>query len=125
MSMNPLPRRGFLRGLASLPIVGGGVTLIGSPTAAATPITPRLLDAYDEWLDLERSYLRWERYGADGRTMPSLTDVEAVFRSRRTGEHFDWRTVNAVMSGHGDKGDSPASRAAVVLAAAGCTVRER
>jgi len=25
-------RRGFLRGLASLPLIGGGVTLIGQPT---------------------------------------------------------------------------------------------
>ena len=28
-------RRTFLRQLASLPLIGGGVTLIGNPTAAA------------------------------------------------------------------------------------------
>ena len=48
-------RRAFLRQLASLPLIGGAVTLIGNPTAAAVPATPELLDAYEEWLDLERS----------------------------------------------------------------------
>lgn len=38
----PESRRGFLRGLVSLPLIGGGVTLIGAPTAAATPVTPDL-----------------------------------------------------------------------------------
>jgi hypothetical protein len=30
-----LQRRGFLRALATLPLIGGGVTLIGNPTRAA------------------------------------------------------------------------------------------
>ena len=34
-------RRSFLRQLASLPLIGGGVTLIGKPTAAAVPVTPK------------------------------------------------------------------------------------
>jgi hypothetical protein len=36
----PLERRGFLRGLAAIPLMSGGVTLIASPTKAAEPLTP-------------------------------------------------------------------------------------
>ncbi len=39
-------RRGFLRGLVTLPLIGGGVTLIGNPTAAAEPVTKELLVNY-------------------------------------------------------------------------------
>jgi hypothetical protein len=38
-------RRGFLRGLTALPLVGGGVTLIGNPTKADVPTSDELLDA--------------------------------------------------------------------------------
>lgn len=41
-------RRTFLRGPASLRLVGGGVTLIGNPTAAAVPVTASLLETYNE-----------------------------------------------------------------------------
>lgn len=43
-------RRGFLRGLVSLPLIGGGVTLIGKPTAAAVPVSDMLLDSYVAFL---------------------------------------------------------------------------
>ena len=52
-----LARRGFLRGLAHLPLIGGGVTLLGNPTAAAEPVTEELLDSYSEWLHYERRLL--------------------------------------------------------------------
>ena len=42
--------RTFLRGLASLPLIGGGVTLIGRPTAAAVPVTDALHKRYLAWL---------------------------------------------------------------------------
>ena len=45
-----LERRSFLRGLASLPLIGGGVTLIGNPTAAAVPVTDALHARYTAWL---------------------------------------------------------------------------
>jgi len=48
-------RRGFLRNLVTLPLIGGGVTLIGNPTRAAEPVTPDLLDSYNAWL------LSWRR----------------------------------------------------------------
>ncbi|UGB25573.1 hypothetical protein LPC10_22220 [Methylorubrum sp. B1-46] len=35
--MAPASRRGFLRGLTTLPLIGGGVTLIGSASAANVP----------------------------------------------------------------------------------------
>ena len=47
-------RRGFLRGLASLPLIGGGVALIGQPTAAAVPVTDDMLATYQSWLGWER-----------------------------------------------------------------------
>lgn len=44
--IGPHDRRGFLRGLASLPLIGGSVALIGSPSAAAVPVTDALLRRY-------------------------------------------------------------------------------
>lgn len=58
----PASRRGFLSGLATLPLIGGSVALIGSPSAVAEPLNQRLLDAYDEFLDGERRALKWERF---------------------------------------------------------------
>ncbi|MDP4006923.1 hypothetical protein [Methylobacterium sp. NEAU K] len=59
----PASRRGFLRGLTALPLIGGGVTLIGAPSAVAEPITPRLLREYHDWLMFERSCLTREIEG--------------------------------------------------------------
>lgn len=56
-------RRGFLRGLATLPLIGGSVTLIGSPSASAVPVTKALVDSYDAWLEYERRLLQWELCG--------------------------------------------------------------
>ena len=38
-----LERRAFLASLAALPMLGGGIKLIGQPTATAVPVTNRLL----------------------------------------------------------------------------------
>ena len=61
---NPNTRRGFLRGLTALPLIGGGVTLIGNPRGSGRAVTADLLDSYDTWLVYERRYLRCERYGS-------------------------------------------------------------
>ena len=66
MSHHTITRRGFLRGLTTLPLIGGGVTLIGNPTKAAEPVTSHLLDCYDTWLFYERRFLRFERFGPGG-----------------------------------------------------------
>ena len=109
-------RRTFLRGLVSLPLIGGSVALIGNPTAAAVPITPKLLDAYEEWLDLERSYLTWERFGRDGPEKRYGANVEVVWRDRTTGKAWTM-TVDNDFSGFDHR--HAASRAAVILSAAG------
>jgi hypothetical protein len=56
-----LPRRGFLRQLCRLPLIGGGVALLGAPTAVAEPVTPDLIDAYSRWLQLEHFLLMEEQ----------------------------------------------------------------
>jgi len=53
-------RRGFLRSLVALPMLGGGVALIGTPSAVAEPITTGLLDAYSRFLSAEMGMLRKE-----------------------------------------------------------------
>lgn len=118
-------RRGFLRGLATLPLIGGGVTIIGHPTAAAVPVSDALLSAYDEWLDLERSFLKWERFGPEGINDPDRTMVEAVFRNRHTGQLFDYRSCSTVSASMfwGTGAPQPSTRAAVVLSAVGANWR--
>ena len=61
--LTDIGKRGFLRHLCALPMIGGSVALIGQPTAAAVPVTQHLLDAYDEWLFYERRLLHVERFG--------------------------------------------------------------
>jgi hypothetical protein len=78
---DPNTRRGFLRGLASLPLIGGGVTLIGNPTRAAEPVTLDLLDAYNERLFMERRMLCIEQWGR-----VSGVDAESVVPAN-TGAH--------------------------------------
>ena len=114
--INPSARRTFLRGLASLPLIGGGVTLIGNPTAAAVPVTDTLLEAYNEWLDLERSWLLFERYGQHTSLGDDDRRPHVVWRDRQTGQCWTSRTASS-FSGFDHRG--AASRAAVVLAAAG------
>jgi hypothetical protein len=54
-------RRGFLRGLVHLPLIGGGITLIGAPSAVAEPVTKDLLYSYKSWLQMEHPRLNdWE-----------------------------------------------------------------
>ncbi len=55
-----LSRRGILRGLATLPLIGGGVTLIGQPTASAEPLSHTMLTTYHTWLHFEERLLSWE-----------------------------------------------------------------
>ena len=117
-------RRGFLRGLVTLPLIGGGVTLIGNPTAAAEPVTTALLDTYETWLDREKTWLRWERYGheMEDRAKNSL-GVEAVFRNIHTGEIYDRIWMNNAAGRHRYDRPAASTRAAVVLSAVGCDWR--
>lgn len=97
-------RRSFLRGLATLPLIGGAVTLIGQPTAAAMPATPQLLESYRNWLHMERRMLAWELAEGD----PYAFDVLM--------HHFRPNDVGGLFH---DDAPPPSTRAAVILSAAG------
>lgn len=101
-------RRGFLHGLAGLPMIGGGVTIIGRPTAAAEPVTTELLDRYKSWLFAEATALGREMY--EGSSHGHLVCPEPAFT-------WQWRaTCDAELA---------STRAAVILAAAGVDWTER
>ena len=117
-------RRDFLRGLATLPLIGGSVTLIGQPTAVAEPVTVDLIENYKTWLDLEMRFLTYEmahdpvhvaRYGAEG-----LSRVDAR-------KHMEGLIVmgNAGASFHRPSCPDASTRAALVLSAVGCDWRDR
>lgn len=72
----PASRRGFLRGLASLPLIGGGISLLGKPTAVAEPVSRELLLAYSEWLRVERNRVHAELFGLTDR--PDLLPYSAM-----------------------------------------------
>ena len=105
-----LERRGFLKGLASLPLIGGGVALIGRPTASAVPATQEILSAYDEWLFMERRFLCIEMYGAEyARRMERVVSCSTLAGDFHfLSEPGAWRRV-----------PMPSTRAAVILSAAG------
>jgi hypothetical protein len=56
-------RRGFLSQLCTLPMLGGGVSLLGAPTAVAEPVTTGLLDAYRNFLTGELNLLEMKGRG--------------------------------------------------------------
>lgn len=111
----PASRRGFLRGLTTLPLIGGGVTLIGAPSAVATPVTSGLLDAYNEWLFMERRLLALEQYpGMDGRSAENFVPANTGARDFHFSGASSWN----------DPAYLPSTRAALVLSAVGCSWRE-
>ena len=122
----PSDRRGFLRGLVTLPLIGGGVTLIGSPTGAAEPITDRLLDAYDTWLQTERRCLVVERYGPGSKweRLNREGPYALGIRDRRTGQTWNYTDLTTEAAHFhfrsGEKEPQPSTRAAIVLSAVGC-----
>lgn len=118
----PASRRGFLSGLATLPLIGGSVALIGSPSAVAEPTSRALLESYDTFLVYERCRLKAEMYGPgsywDG--LPGAEDALVMALGFIPAN-------NAGMRWHGSashEGSPPSSRAALVLSAAGIDWRE-
>ena len=111
-------RRSFLRGLASLPLIGGGVTLIGQPTAAAVPVTPDLMHSYKSWLHMEHRMLSWEMAGYD---IERSKVMERSFLHNSPGDDFHWQWSHRGYQGQaGWRGaPQPSTRAAVVLSAVG------
>lgn len=123
MSRPDLGRRGLLRGLASLPLIGGSVAVLGRPTAAAEPVTEQLLHSYSAFLFYERRMLRAELghkpSGAElkpmgwdgGWTVMIPSDADYV-RVDNAGGAFHWADRSAA-----------STRAAIVLSAVGCDWR--
>ena len=106
----PSPRRGFLRGLLALPLVGGGVQLVGSPSAVAAPPSRVLLERYLAWIAREHAEV--------------LIEMDFGPTSTRRGEQHlyqplqwfpdDGPAIASVLSA------KPSTRAALVLATVGC-----
>ena len=112
-------RRDFLRGLATLPLIGGSVALIGAPSAAAAPVTEPMLLQYANWLFFERRLLCLEigkhagLWEGSGRLLERSSWVQPDAECRNYPEfHFprfgEWTDVA-----------KPSTRAAVVMAASG------
>ena len=122
----PSPRRAFLRQLATLPLIGGAVTLIGTPTAAAVAPTPEIIETYKTWLDMEMRWLAWEvaadplfreRYRMRDDGSESRREIANNFKSLLC-------LRNAAANYHQGQDDRPSSRAAIVLSAVGCGWKE-
>jgi hypothetical protein len=108
-----LQRRGFLRALTTLPLIGGSVAILGNPTRAAQPITEALQDAYIAFLAHEHRRAlaeKFTRIDYDGNVQVS-TPME-WFPDRADIQ----RLVEAA---------PPTARAAVVLSAVGCDWEHR
>ena len=123
-------RRDFLRGLASLPLIGGSVALIGQPSAVAESVTPDLLEAYKTWLDSERRFLSWDM--AADPAFDTRYRISEEFRVSADERVNRFRTIDRCFSYVGQSGSyhggrkatSPYSRAALVLSTVGCDWRE-
>lgn len=112
----PHDRRGFLRGLVTLPLLGGGVTLIGQPTGVAEPATRRLLIGYSEWLRVERQLLHDEMFPtADPEAREFLSEGGSSWVDRFfvPPGPMSWRDL-----------PQPSARDALVLSAVGVDWRE-
>lgn len=117
-------RRGFLSSLARLPLIGGGLALLGQPTAAATPVTLGLMRTYRDFLsrelltvaaEIDMIRAPWRHFGPAAHEHWSLSDYR-TFLDRIPGVTFvceDGPATRAVEAA------PPSTRAAVVLAAAG------
>lgn len=102
-------RRSFLAGLAQLPLIGGSVALIGSPSGVAAPPSQADLFAYREWLDTEGRLLGRELFPEMGRDAFRYVPQNTAARDF----HWpvpctDWRKV-----------PQPSTRARLVLATVG------
>jgi hypothetical protein len=119
-------RRGFLRSLAALPLIGGSVSLIGAPTAAAVPTTPDMIEAYKTWLAMESRFLTWEMAGDPIFIERYRHDLEVDSDRRQLADRIGRSLAFVGDSGnyHFDvPGAAPSTRAALVLSAVGCDWR--
>ncbi len=109
------PRRGFLRALAMLPLIGGGITLLGAPSAAAVPTTCALLRRYQSFLCRENLATLAEIQIVDGFSAGfDLSRLETYLNRVPMCMIGDDAGAEAIVNT-----SAPSTRAAVVLSAAG------
>lgn len=109
-----LPRRGFLRQLCHLPLIGGGLTLIGAPTAIAAPVTEALFRRYAAWVTREHveCLAEADRYRYPGHERLDEYIEHTRLWARGMGGFQDAATDHPA--------GPPSTRAALVLSAVGC-----
>ena len=114
-------RRGFLRGLVSLPLIGGGLTLIGAPSAVAEPITTAMLRQYVGFLGREFGEAHDELLRRD----PSLMEPKSVLSAVRgfVGDKHLFHTFADPTTDAIVDATPPSTRAALVLSTVGCNWR--
>ena len=124
-------RRTFLRGLASLPLIGGSITILGQPTAAAVPVTDALHARYLAWLAHEHwaAMKEHSRRGALAawRPCPDAIDMSAEAYADRVAdrsEYVFWRPDVPDVE-RNVASAPPSTRAAVILSAAGVPIGGR
>ncbi len=110
-----LQRRGFLRGLASLPLIGGSVALVGQPSAAAVPVTTVLQERYIAWLANEHAAALME-FDRPEQEVSGLAPTSWAFHRVRTPIFWFPEARDVELSVLATR---PSTRAAVVLSAAG------
>ena len=115
--------RDFLRGLASLPLIGGGVTILGNPTAAAVPVTPHLMQSYLTWLEYEH---RMTAFEMAGHQIEASKEIRKQVWFDTPGGEFHWQWSDGRYYGPAGWAGAPqpSTRAAIVLSAVGCSVTE-
>lgn len=138
------PRRAFLRGLLTLPLVGGAVELIGNPRAVAMETTDQLMFEYGEWLSWERVAAYRALHGGHGSWADAETRnlenhaafgvAQQLFATRdeqgrcfRYAPRESYQGRNAGLRSHANRwhhgAPSASTRAALVLASIGCDWR--
>ena len=65
-------RRSFLRGLVTLPLIGGGVTLIGAPSAPVPLVQAAAMPAFDD--PCQRARYAWEAFSSAMRDVAAGAD---------------------------------------------------
>lgn len=74
-------RRSFLRGLVSLPLIGGGVTLIGAPSAPVPLVQAAAMPTLDD--PRQRARYAWEAFSSAMREVAAGADAWCVMGGER------------------------------------------